>query len=498
MTPDQLVEPAIDLVREWLQQAHEAETRDERAIAELLDRITGDPDAMRFTMQFVDRVARHRKDRLAARELRALVRANGTPSFLGPLDKSLLRTAGVVAPMLPSWVMPLARQRLRALVGPMVVDAAPKPLHGYIRARRDEGFAVNINRLGEAVLGADEADRRFRDVLELVDDPEIDYVSVKLSSIVDHLDMWSLDVTLGRIEEHLRALFAAAARTSTFVNLDMEEYRDLELTLRGFTTVLAESDLDHVPAGIVVQAYLPDAWAAVQRLADWATARHARGGADVKIRLVKGANLAMERVDAVLHGWEQAPYATKAEVDANYKRCVDFLLTSEAATGLRVGVASHNLFDLAWALLLARDRGLEDRIEFEMLQGIATPQARVVRRTGHGLRLYSPIVATRDFDVAISLLVPAPRGEHGRRELPAPCVLAAARLTGVPDRSRAFPRCRLQSGWRLRMRPARARCPGRRRLPQRARQRPVAAHHPGVDRVGARHRPARRPGSDHR
>ena len=82
----------------------------------------------------------------------------------------------------------------------------------------------------------------------------------------------------------------------------------------------------------------------------------------------------MERVDAVLHGWEQAPYATKAEVDANYKRCVDFLLTTEAATGLRVGVASHNLFDLAWALLLARDRGLEDRIEFEMLQGIATPR----------------------------------------------------------------------------------------------------------------------------
>ena len=41
-----------------------------------------------------------------------------------------------------------------------------------------------------------------------------------------------------------------------------------------------------------------------------------RGGAGIKIRIVKGANLAMERVEASWHGWAQAPYRTKAEVDA--------------------------------------------------------------------------------------------------------------------------------------------------------------------------------------
>ena len=34
--------------------------------------------------------------------------------------------------------------------------------------------------------------------------------------------------------------------------------------------------------------------------------RHDDGGGMIKIRLVKGANLAMERVDAVMHGWPQA------------------------------------------------------------------------------------------------------------------------------------------------------------------------------------------------
>ena len=402
MTPDDLVDPAIDLVRDWLVAAQRSETRDERAVASRLDAITGDPEALRFTMRFVDRVARHRDPRLAAGELRALIEEQGVPAFLGFADRTQLRAARVVSRPMAPVVIPLARRRLRHLVGPMVVDADPDALHRYVRDRQAEGFTVNVNRLGEAVLGADEATHRFDDVLASVADPAIDYVSVKLSSIVDHIDMWSLDATLARVAERLRALFTAAD-TSTFVNLDMEEYRDLGLTLQAFTDVLAEPELDHVPAGIVVQAYLPDSWDALQALAAWAEQRHARGGADVKVRLVKGANLAMERVDAALHGWVQAPYASKAEVDANYKRCVE-LLCGGATPGLRAGIASHNLFDVAWALLVARDHGVADRIEIEMLQGIATPQARVVRDASGGLRLYSPVVTAKDFDVAISYL----------------------------------------------------------------------------------------------
>ena len=79
-------------------------------------------------------------------------------------------------------------------------------------------------------------------------------------------------------------------------------------------------------------------------------------------------------------------------------------LPGGATPGLRAGIASHNLFDVAWALLVARDHGVADRIEIEMLQGIATPQARVVRDAIGGLRLYSPVVTAKDFDVAISYL----------------------------------------------------------------------------------------------
>ena len=75
-----------------------------------------------------------------------------------------------------------------------------------------------------------------------------------------------------------------------------------------------------------------------------------RGGAAIRIRLVKGANLAMERCEAALRGWPQAPYRSKALVDANFKRMLAFGARRENARGAHVGVASHNVFDLALGL----------------------------------------------------------------------------------------------------------------------------------------------------
>ena len=39
----------------------------------------------------------------------------------------------------------------------------------------------------------------------------------------------------------------------------MEEYRDLDLTIAVFTRILDEPEFKNLEAGIVLQAYLPDA-----------------------------------------------------------------------------------------------------------------------------------------------------------------------------------------------------------------------------------------------
>ena len=69
------------------------------------------------------------------------------------------------------------------------------------------------------------------------------------------------------------------------------------------------------------------------------------------------------------------------------------------------GVAGHNLFDIAFAWLLALRRGVRDDVEFEMLLGMAQDQAEAVKRDVGDLLLYTPVVSPAEFDVAIAYLV---------------------------------------------------------------------------------------------
>ena len=404
-----LADSAVALVESWVTQAAANERATERRATKRLAGVVVEPAGVAFAMRFVDRVIRPDDPSVGAQQLQALVAQTALPAFLSPLDRMLLRIGGRLAPRLPKVVMPLAIRRIRTLVGHLLVDANPANLAAHLATRRGEGYSTNVNLLGEAVLGKDEADRRHTEALDLLGHVDIDYVSVKVSSIVAQLNYWDEEGSTQRVIDRLRPLYERAAASSppTFINLDMEEYHDLELTMRAFTTLLSEPELHGIDAGIVLQAYLPDSLDALKELVEWADRRRCRFGdsaGTVKIRLVKGANLAMERVDAALHGWEQAPYATKAEVDANYKRCIDWAFTDANLASVRIGIASHNLFDVALAYLLAEERNVVERVEFEMLEGMAPTYARTVRDAANGLLLYTPVVAAANFDVAISYL----------------------------------------------------------------------------------------------
>ncbi|NLA28784.1 MAG: bifunctional proline dehydrogenase/L-glutamate gamma-semialdehyde dehydrogenase, partial [Propionibacterium sp.] len=82
-----------------------------------------------------------------------------------------------------------------------------------------------------------------------------------------------------------------------------------------------------------------------------------------------------------------------------------YALTPERVKNVRVGVAGHNLFDVALAWLLAKERGVTEGLDIEMLLGMATGQAEAVKREVGSLLLYTPVVHPAEFDVAIAYLI---------------------------------------------------------------------------------------------
>ncbi|MCB0120657.1 MAG: proline dehydrogenase family protein, partial [Caldilineaceae bacterium] len=162
----------------------------------------------------------------------------------------------------------------------VILPGEEEPFRAYLQKRRQNGTRLNLNHLGEAILGEGEAARRLQAYLDLLARPDVEYISVKISSIFSQINLVAFDHNVAAISERLRTLYRAAMQTSyrlpdgstvpKFINLDMEEYRDLHLTVAAFQRVLDEPEFLQHKAGIVLQAYLPDSFAAQQALTTWA------------------------------------------------------------------------------------------------------------------------------------------------------------------------------------------------------------------------------------
>ncbi len=410
----QLEDEAVELAAELLTLARSERRRSEAAAEARLSRMMEDESGRLLTLAFTDQALRAKRPERVADQLRHLLTLHGVPRYFSAWERLQLGAFKTFGGAFPKWLVPKVLARLRYEVRQVSLPAGGEALDRALAQRAALGIAVNLNHLGEAILGEDEARARHAVYLRTLERPDIEAVSVKVSSIASQINLLAWDDTLDVLEARVAELYRAAMQhpiaatpgtqaRPKLVTLDMEEYRDLELTMALFERLMAHDELLPARAGIVLQAYLPDTHATQRRLVTLARERVARGGRPIHVRLVKGANLAMERVDAGIHGWPQAPYKTKAEVDANYKRLVMFGM--QHADVAHIGVASHNVFDLAWAMVLRSARGGSGGVRFEMLEGIAAPLARVVAAVTGALMVYAPTADDRDLLAAIAYLI---------------------------------------------------------------------------------------------
>ena len=401
---DALTDAAIVRAREILTEADKVRDHRGKANQRRFARLLQDPAAVSVTMSLTDEVMRIPDPVRATKSLRRAAK-HASPKGLGLRDAVGLRFISYLSSFLPKTVMRIVEWQVRDASTGIILPAEQRPLAAHLKKRVKDRARLNVNVLGEAVLGEGEASHRLESVIEMVQRPEVTYASVKISAVVSQLNTIDHDGSVNAIADRLRTLYRAANSNDTFVNLDMEEYRDLAMTVDVFKRVLSEAEFGGMYAGIVLQAYLPESHAVFDDLLQWAKWRRHTFGGQIKVRLVKGANLAMETTEAELHGWVAAPYGSKADVDASYKRLVDASLRPENADAVRIGVASHNLFDIGWALEIAKSRGVESQLDIEMLEGMANAEALVIARSVGGILLYTPVTRHDDFASAVAYLV---------------------------------------------------------------------------------------------
>ncbi len=396
---------AVRLAATWLQESLLETSPSESAAMKRISRMIRHPSAKKLSLAMTDRIDRSTDAARVAHVWIGLLDRFGTSSGFSIGDQMMLDLGKYWSGVFPGLVIPAVKKRLEAESRDVILPAEDPALSNYLAAQKGVGSRVNLNQLGEAVLGEKEAEKRLNSAINLLEREDVDYVSVKISAIFSQIQLVAWEESLAVIKARLRKLFQVAATRGKFVNLDMEAYHDLDLTVAAFQEVLSEDAFTHFSAGIALQAYLPDSISIQQRLTNWARTRCSRGGAPIKIRLVKGANIAMETVEAELHGWSTPFHDGKHHTDACFKQMLEYGCQPENAAAVKIGVGSHNLFDIALAMVLRERNGVAKLIEIEMLQGMAPAQARVVRKAAQGLLVYSPIVYREEFGSALAYLI---------------------------------------------------------------------------------------------
>ncbi len=413
--PDRLQQEAISLAAAWQQRANTLMTREERRIQKRLLRLLTRPMDKVILTALIDQSFRSGHCRRVADQVTYLLRRNGIPRFFSPHEKLLVRLFMLAGKLLPAVAVPQMVARMRQDSRRAIIDGDPAALERHLAKRKGQGVRMNINHLGEAVLGESEARHRLETYIRDLQNPAIEYISVKISTIYSQISSLALGHTVEVLQQRLGRLYDTAGAnrfhrsdgTSVpkFVNLDMEEYRDLQITTTVFMHTLEEERFREHSAGIVLQAYLPDAFAIQRQLTAWAGKRVSAGGAPIKIRIVKGANMEMEQLDAALNNWPLATFDSKLAVDANFKRMVHFGMQPDNIRAVHLGIASHNLFELAYARKLAENLGVTGAFTIEMLEGMANHVRRAISEMSGEVLLYAPVAGREEFINAIAYLV---------------------------------------------------------------------------------------------
>lgn len=228
------------------------------------------------------------------------------------------------------------------------------------RACNSAGMLVSLDYLGENVSTTADAQRARDAYLEVFERIAKEKLNANVSCKLTQLGM---DLSVEFCEGLVLSVVERAASCENFLRVDMEGSIYTQRTVELVKRVRARN-----PAvGTVIQAYLYRSESDIKDLLAYGC----------RVRLCKGAYKESAEV----------AYPKKADVDANYVRLMQLLLSS----GFYHGIATHDPLMIAATIRhAATEKISKDDFEFQMLYGVRTDLQRRLVKDGYRVRIYIP------------------------------------------------------------------------------------------------------------
>jgi proline dehydrogenase len=252
---------------------------------------------------------------------------------------------------------PFKKLTTRFVAGETIDEVIP-----FIRQLNSENATASFDHLNESVGSAAEAEQEVNEYLNIL--AKIDEQHIR-SNVSIKLTQFGLGLDPELAYQNARKVVVEAERRGNFVRVDMEDSSVTQVTIDIFKRLRAEFGLNTV--GIVLQSYLYRTFADAQELVKL----------PARIRICKGA-------------YNESPevaFAEKKDVDANYVKVMQLLLSS----GIYHGIATHDPKMIDATVEFATREGIgKEKFEFQMLYGIRRDLQRQLGRDGFNVRIYVP------------------------------------------------------------------------------------------------------------
>lgn len=404
---ENLVSRSLQLAEELQNKITQNISASEKSFHQKMQKLLDNPKNKVMLIELLDRSFRCFDNKARFNEIEYVLGKYGIADFFSSYEKFLLMTFLSLGKLAPNMSVPFFISHLRKDTETMVLDEEKSRLDAHIIKREGQNITLNVNLIGEEVLGEAESLYRVHKYEDALKSEHIKYISIKITTIFSQINIVDFEYSKAEVVKRLDGLYAIAQEyeknhgVQKFINLDMEEYRDLELTVAAFMESVAKFDIH---AGIVLQAYVPDSLIYLQKLHAFSKERVKSGKPPIKIRFVKGANMESEETIASQRGWTLPTFSKKMDTDSNYNKMLNFVLEDDNYKYIKIGIASHNLFEIAYAYTKIYDKGAQDSFTFEMLEGMSL-QASFELSQMHKLILYAPVCNQEHFNNAIAYLV---------------------------------------------------------------------------------------------
>ncbi|MCF8060755.1 MAG: proline dehydrogenase family protein [Bacteriovoracaceae bacterium] len=238
------------------------------------------------------------------------------------------------------------------------IESVESSFKGLFSTKRD----VTLDQLGELVVSEKEADNYCREVINLIEGfgqhvkkgdqnkagINRAHVSIKVSALCSDFKPHALEYTYKLVAPRLKEILIKAKEKDVFINIDAEHYDYRDIVFKVYSRVLLETEelRDFQQTGIVLQAYLRDAYDHLLDIVELAKTR----GLRMPIRIVKGAYWDAETVEADAHSFDAPEFLNKEETDLNFRQLIVKMF--EFDPHVQLCLASHNFADHCFAEVL--------------------------------------------------------------------------------------------------------------------------------------------------